>query len=672
MAFIRTAEGRVLAGSVGDGLYQSDDEGGLWTPVDAPLRSNTVFALAEKPGGGLLAATSTGIFRSATGETWERMGADIGRASAITATEDAIFAASGGFPGVVYRSEDSGTIWEEVYSVDLLGDINMSFGPDRAVYLTSRTGIFRTLDGGDIWNQVSNAPIVSRVFFIGGAAYAAGNQSVYRSTDGGATWAVVGLEGELMGDMAVTSDGYLLASVVFGYDVEAGVYRSEDGVTWTRLAEPGEGIFGAYALLAEAGAGTHAFAGTLSHIYRLSEGTDEWVEMEEGFERAPSPSAFAQTDAGIFAAGSYQEYGTRGIYLLGENPELWAETGGEGLPIGDNNRLRVLTAMSNGTLLGVANGGTYQSEDGGATWELSGLGTVRAIAFAVTSTGTVVAGASGGRVYRSEDEETWMLTATLAGYITDVAAGPDETLYAGMVGTFEGGVGGVSRSFDDGRTWTSTSLNGTNVNAIIVDTDGAVYASVDGYEGDLSEGVYRSDDAGQTWTLTGLEERVSDLIVDASDAVFAASGSVYRSSDGGQTWTLANDGLEERSVSVLFIDRAGYLWAGTNQGAYRSAAPLPVSGEIEPEGALAFALAPAYPNPAASSMRIPFALSEAGPVTLTVHDVLGRRVATLVDAVLPAGEQEVMWDAAGAASGVYIVTLRAGGRTAARRIAVAR
>jgi len=50
-------------------------------------------------------------------------------------------------------------------------------------------------------------------------------------------------------------------------------------------------------------------------------------------------------------------------------------------------------------------------------------------------------------------------------------------------------------------------------------------------------------------------------------------------------------------------------------------------------------------------------LSEDGPVRLVVYDVLGREVAVLVDEVQRAGTQQVRWDAAGVASGVYVARL---------------
>ena len=70
-----------------------------------------------------------------------------------------------------------------------------------------------------------------------------------------------------------------------------------------------------------------------------------------------------------------------------------------------------------------------------------------------------------------------------------------------------------------------------------------------------------------------------------------------------------------------------------------------------------YGLGPNYPNPFNAATVISFTLSTDSDVRLDVYDVLGRRVATLVDDLLPAGEHHVSWDAIGAASGIYFARL---------------
>ena len=54
--------------------------------------------------------------------------------------------------------------------------------------------------------------------------------------------------------------------------------------------------------------------------------------------------------------------------------------------------------------------------------------------------------------------------------------------------------------------------------------------------------------------------------------------------------------------------------------------------------------------------------------TLTVRDVIGREVCTLVDEEMSAGSHSVVFDADRFSSGVYFTTLHAGGRTLVHKI----
>ncbi len=91
-----------------------------------------------------------------------------------------------------------------------------------------------------------------------------------------------------------------------------------------------------------------------------------------------------------------------------------------------------------------------------------------------------------------------------------------------------------------------------------------------------------------------------------------------------------------------------------------------------PGSAFTFALEPGYPNPFVRSTTLGYVLPEPGHVTLEVFDVLGRRVARLVDDPRPAGRHEVLWDAAGLSSGTYLVRLRANEQGATVKLSVAR
>jgi hypothetical protein len=80
----------------------------------------------------------------------------------------------------------------------------------------------------------------------------------------------------------------------------------------------------------------------------------------------------------------------------------------------------------------------------------------------------------------------------------------------------------------------------------------------------------------------------------------------------------------------------------------------------------------AYPNPVSGQGTIEYVLPEAGSVRLTMYDLLGRRVRTVVSGQKEAGRHRITFDAGRLSSGVYFGRLRAGGETKTQKIVVVR
>ncbi len=84
-------------------------------------------------------------------------------------------------------------------------------------------------------------------------------------------------------------------------------------------------------------------------------------------------------------------------------------------------------------------------------------------------------------------------------------------------------------------------------------------------------------------------------------------------------------------------------------------------------------LLPCQPNPARGQAGINYNLSQAGPVSVVLYDITGRKVRTLVSGQQPAGSHGIMWSGSNdqgrtVAAGVYFVRLQAGDYCAAQKI----
>ena len=92
--------------------------------------------------------------------------------------------------------------------------------------------------------------------------------------------------------------------------------------------------------------------------------------------------------------------------------------------------------------------------------------------------------------------------------------------------------------------------------------------------------------------------------------------------------------------------------------------PMPTSIEVEIPTTLA--LSQNYPNPFNPSTTITYTLDRPGLVEMSVYNLTGRIVSTLVDGMQSAGQYEVRFDADGLPAGMYLYHLRADGQTITR------
>lgn len=119
-------------------------------------------------------------------------------------------------------------------------------------------------------------------------------------------------------------------------------------------------------------------------------------------------------------------------------------------------------------------------------------------------------------------------------------------------------------------------------------------------------------------------------------------------------WLGGNLTLNYDSPCLPANNACGVLIGAEEQGCMEG-----TTVEAVPGGGASLA---AHPNPFNPSVRLSFTLAAAGPVSLSVYDASGRRVATpIAGQWRSAGEHAIDWRADGLTSGVYLARLEARG-----------
>jgi hypothetical protein len=75
-----------------------------------------------------------------------------------------------------------------------------------------------------------------------------------------------------------------------------------------------------------------------------------------------------------------------------------------------------------------------------------------------------------------------------------------------------------------------------------------------------------------------------------------------------------------------------------------------------------------YPNPFNPSTTVNYSIKEAGAVTIIVYNLMGQKVATLVDETKEPGHYKVIWNSTGNASGMYYYRIETKGKAITRKM----
>lgn len=148
----------------------------------------------------------------------------------------------------------------------------------------------------------------------------------------------------------------------------------------------------------------------------------------------------------------------------------------------------------------------------------------------------------------------------------------------------------------------------------------------------------------------------------------------WKLADGAIPWVGSADGVIDGSASFDSFQLSYSESAVTNSGFYviddfsYSAVTIVSIDNDDSQKPIATSLNQNYPNPFNPSTSITFNLANADKVQLNVFDVLGRKVATLLNQTLSTGSHSVQFDASALSSGMYIYRLEVSGEVLTRKM----
>lgn len=186
--------------------------------------------------------------------------------------------------------------------------------------------------------------------------------------------------------------------------------------------------------------------------------------------------------------------------------------------------------------------------------------------------------------------------------------------------------------------------------------DGQYHIYYHGTSGDPLSGWeigYATSPDGITWTKDTLNNPILTGAPGGWDAINAGFPRVIKDGNRYRMWYTGR--------ASGSIDRMGY--------AEEVITGIETSDGTPPER---FELKQNYPNPFNPATTITFSLTQSGFVTLKVYNILGKAVATLLEAHKPAGQYAVNFDASGLTSGIYYYTLTADGLKKSRKMVLLR
>lgn len=637
----------VFAGTKGTGLFRSYDGGGSWVAANNGMSSLEISSIGVKGSIWFANNSYTMAHSFDNGNTWKDAGQGLFsyEVEQILAYGDYVFAVTGG--AGLNRTANNGGSW--VRAAGIPTDIScLAASPAYVFAGTEHSGVFRSSDSGNSWIQFKTGiPLDTDIIslaIMGKYVLAGTYGGVLSSEDSGSTWKWIHKDDRLTALLARGPDLFASGS--------SGIFRSADtGKTWTRTIS---GLTDTV-VLAMTVSGSSLLAGTATAgIFRSGDNGDSWVQSNRGLINASAHALLVRGDD-LFA-GTYNG----GVYRYSRSQRTWTQ-GIHGLK---HTNIGALGILGRHLVAGSWEGPIFHSTDAGANWDSSAGLTPGSEIESFASIGNYFMAASSNPLRSLDSGASWSSLAF---------SDKDSVIYNGGIGgfaqfngqMFASSESGILRSADSGRTWSLRRDPDAGLEKLLAQ-GGALFAGL------KDEVVRRSQDGGSTWEILRYASSETSLDVFASNgsSLFMATstGFIYLSVDNGVSWTEVESNLPKSEIySLAASGDTLFAGVGTSGVWQRSISEMRATVAVGKPRSVGHGLAPS--SPLRSGDKVEFRLDRPSRVRLELSDIHGSLIATLLDAFLPAGPNQVVLGNLGG-SGLRLLRLKTDRLVQTRQILV--
>lgn len=611
--------------------------------------------------------------------------------------------------GIVFKSVDAGVTWVNVKDTVLAFDLDLnkiSVVDENNVFVAADAGyVLYTNDGGTSWDTThvgTGDDLNGGIAFstaLNGVAFCNGSgDAIYTTHDGGVTWAETGGAWPVGLSTRQYDATALAPNVIMVAGYHNIIWKTVDGGdTWT-LSSDYTYAYDRLIAIKSIDENTALALNSASVILKTEDAGVTWDTLTIGSAQTGKALAFSSATNGWVWSDNNQVFKTTDGVTFEPTYE-WPAITFYSIDFAGENEL-VVTATSGGELTKSTDGGmTWSYPTNAATGATSSVYDVNfidtEIGFACGSAGLILKTTDGGDTWEAKDNPlVEMNNKTI--YFTYQA--PNGDIYAGGSSAY------LLKSTDVGETWSFVPVNsGMTIYAMQVLSNGKAFlagnsgrwcmsttTALDSFDqvvdmGSMSfrqpkerngiilvpanDDIYKLDTTLDTlisvFTIPDGNDAYALEWVSDSTAFFVGSkGSIYRTDNAGVTWEQETSAADDYLYDLKFDGEK--LWVVGKYAVImsRDVTDL-VATKVVPEK---YELSQNYPNPFNPVTTLEFQVPNKNMVNVSVYNLTGHKVASLVNKQLDAGFYSLNFDASALPSGIYLYRLTAGNYSSVKKM----